>query len=153
MNESLLELINKIRGNSPFNFLKSFFVPAKVNTRSKEKVLIPSVCTRTKLCQRSLKISVLQLNKWLKENSLLPESIGKMSKASCAALIEKMNCNCITNNRDLHNLFYYVKLLKYLLRIYFVGSQGGSIGRVEKLISVHVDCNITFVILDLTKSI
>ena len=88
INELLHELINEIRGNSPFNFLKSFFsVPAKVNTRNKEKGLIPSVYTRTKLCQRSLKISILKIHNWLKENSLLPEYIEKMSKASCAALI------------------------------------------------------------------
>ena len=106
INELLHELINEIRGNSPFNFLKSFFVPAKVNTRSKVKGLIPSVYTRTKLYQRSLKISILKLYNWLKENSLLPENIEKMSKASCSALIKKINCNYITNNRDLHNLFY-----------------------------------------------
>ena len=55
INELLHEMINEIRGNAPFNFLKSFFVPAKVNTRNKEKGLIPSVYTRTKLCLRSLK--------------------------------------------------------------------------------------------------
>ena len=42
INDLLQELINKIRGNSPFTFLKSLFVPAKVNTRSKEKRLRPS---------------------------------------------------------------------------------------------------------------
>ena len=39
IDELLHELINEIRGNSPFSFLKSFFVPAKVNTRNKEKGL------------------------------------------------------------------------------------------------------------------
>ena len=75
INELLHEVINKIRGNSLINFLKSFFVPAKVNTRNKEKGLITSVYTRTKLCQRSLKISNLKLHTWLKENSLLPKKI------------------------------------------------------------------------------
>ena len=59
------------------SFSKTFFVPTKVNTRNKENGLIPTVYARTKPYQRSLKISIQKLHKWLKENSLLPEYIGK----------------------------------------------------------------------------
>ena len=65
----------------------SIFVPAKVNTRRKQRGLIRSVYTRTKLCQRSLKISILKLHNWLKGKGLLPETIEKVSKASLKKIV------------------------------------------------------------------
>ena len=81
------ELIKEIRGNSPFKFSKLIFVPTKVNRRSKEKGLTPSVYYRTKLYQRSLEISILKLHKWLNENCLPPEDFEKLNNACCSELI------------------------------------------------------------------
>ena len=52
--------------------------------------------------QRPLKISNLKFkyHNWLKGNSLVPENVEEMSKTSCSELIEKINCNYITNNKN-----------------------------------------------------
>ena len=66
------ELFRQKRGNSPFNSLGRFFIPKEVNTRRREKGLIPNQFSRTTFKQRSLKISILKLYNWFHSANLIP---------------------------------------------------------------------------------